>query len=161
MFLDDIDRGIVACLDEDGRMSFREIGDRVGLSAPAVKRRVDRLRDDDVLHVGVRLDPAAVGRGTVAFVEVFCDGRVPPHRIGVGLSGLDEVVAAYTVTGDADALVHVEVRDTDHLERALERIRALPFVSKTRSVVVLSRLVERAKAPTTALRAADGEVSSP
>lgn len=143
MRLDDIDRDIVASLTVDGRMSFRELGDRVGLSAAATKRRVDRLRTDGVLHVGAVLDPRAVDRGTTAFVELFCEGRVSPSRIRVGLTGIDEVVAAYTVTGEADALLHVAVAGTDHLEAALQRIRELPFVAKTRSVVVLSRLVER------------------
>lgn len=142
--LDEIDRQIVASLTDDGRASFREIGDRVGLSAPATKRRVDRLRDRGVLRVAAVLDPAMIGRGTTAFVELFCGGQVEAGRIRVGLTGMDEVVGAWTVTGDADALVHLAVADTDHLETALERIRALPFVEKTRSVVVLSRLVERA-----------------
>lgn len=130
-------------LSHDGRSSFREIGDRVGLSAPATKRRVDRLRERGVLRVAAVLDPAAIGRGTSAFVEVFCGGQVEADRIRVGLTGMDEVVGAWTVTGDADALVHLAVADTDHLEAALARIRAMPFVEKTRSVVVLSRLVER------------------
>lgn len=127
-------------------MSFRELGDVVGLSAPATKRRVDRLTEAGVLRVAAVLDPAAVGRGTTAFVELFCAGQVEAARIRVGLVAIDEVVAAWTVTGDADALVHLAVADTDHLERALERIRSLPFVEKTRSVVVLSRLVERGPA---------------
>lgn len=141
---DDTDRRIVAVLTEDGRASYREIGDRVGLSAPATKRRVDRLREDGVLRVTAVLDPAAIGRGASAFVEVFCGDRIEAERIRIGLTGMDEVVGAWTVTGDADALVHLAVADTVHLEAALARIRALPFVEKTRSVVVLSRLVERA-----------------
>lgn len=143
MRLDDIDRQIVACLSGDGRMSFRELGDTIGLSAPATKRRVDRLTREGVLRIAAVLDPAAVGRGTTAFVELFCGGMVEAGRLRIGLTAIDEVVGAWTVTGDADALVHLAVADTDHLEHALERIRALPFVEKTRSVVVLSRLVER------------------
>jgi DNA-binding Lrp family transcriptional regulator len=142
--LDDIDRRIVAVLTEDGRASFRQIGEWVGLSAPATKRRVDRLRERGVLRVAAVLDPAAIGRGTTAFVEVFCGNQIEADRIRIGLTGVDEVVGAWTVTGDADALVHLAVADTDHLEAALARIRALPFVEKTRSVVVLSQLVDRA-----------------
>lgn len=143
--LDEIDRRIVAILVEDGRASYRELGAAVGLSAPAVKRRVDRLLDDGVIdRIGAQLDPIAVGWGTGAFVELFCDGSVPPAAIRDALEVIPEVVAAYTVTGEADALVHLAVADTDHLERTLERIRDAPFVTKTRSTVVLSRLVERA-----------------
>jgi hypothetical protein len=53
-------------------------------------------------------------------------------------------VAAFTITGDADALLHLRVADPAHLEGALERIRAERIVTQTRSVVVLSRLLDRA-----------------
>jgi DNA-binding Lrp family transcriptional regulator len=52
------------------------------------------------------------------------------------------VVAAYTVSGEADALVHLRAADIGHLEQALERLRAEPFVSSSRSTIVLSRLAE-------------------
>ena len=52
------------------------------------------------------------------------------------------MVGAYTVSGEADALVHLRAADIAHLEEALERLRAEPFVTSTRSTIVLSRLVE-------------------
>jgi DNA-binding Lrp family transcriptional regulator len=52
------------------------------------------------------------------------------------------VVGAYTVSGEADALVHLRAADIAHLEQALERLRAEPFVTSTRSMIVLSRLVD-------------------
>ncbi len=142
--MDEIDRMIVALLVDDGRASYRELGDRVGLSAPAVKRRVDHLLDDGVIAgFGARVSAAAVDRSTGAFVELFCEGSVAPSAIRDAMGLLPEVVAAYTVTGEADALLHVAVRDTAHLEQVLERIRGHDFVVKTRSTVVLSRLLER------------------
>lgn len=142
--MDEIDRWIVALLIDDGRASYRVLGDRVGLSAPAVKRRVDRLLEDGVIAgIGARVSAAALDRSTGAFVELFCEGSVPPAAIRDAMGLLPEVVAAYTVTGEADALLHVAVRDTTHLEQVLERIRGHGFVVKTRSTVVLSRLLER------------------
>jgi DNA-binding Lrp family transcriptional regulator len=142
--LDEIDRQIVAWLQRDARASFRVIGDGVGLSAPAVKRRVDRLIDEGVIQGFTAVtDPRALGWGTEAFVAVFCEGRTIPDRIRTAASKHPEVVAAYTVTGDHDALLHVRVRDTAHLEDVLERLRSEEFISHTRSLVVLSRLVER------------------
>jgi DNA-binding Lrp family transcriptional regulator len=52
------------------------------------------------------------------------------------------VVGAYTVSGQADALVHLRAADIRHLEQALERLRAESFVTSTRSMIVLSRLVD-------------------
>jgi DNA-binding Lrp family transcriptional regulator len=95
--VDDIDRQIVAQLRTNARASFQSIGNRVSLSAPAVKRRVDRL----------------------------------------------EVAAAYTVAGEASAILHVRARDTPHLEEALERIRDTPGIIRTQTQVVLSTLFER------------------
>lgn len=142
--MDEIDRRIVALLIDDGRMSFRELGAVVGLSASAAKRRVDRLLDERVItRIGAEVSRSALGRSTDAFVELFCDGAVAPAAIRDAMGMLPEVVAAYTVTGEADAIVHVAVRDTDHLEQVLERIRSHGFVTKTRSTVVLSRLLDR------------------
>jgi DNA-binding Lrp family transcriptional regulator len=142
--LDQIDRQIVAWLSRDGRSSFRTVGDAVGLSAPAVKRRVDRLVDAGVIErFTVAIDPSQLGWGTEAFVELFCEGRTPPGRIRTALARHPEVIGAYTITGDPDAMVHVRASDTAHLESTLERIRSEPFVVRTRSVIVLSRLLER------------------
>lgn len=57
---------------------------------------------------------------------------------------MPEVVEAYTVTGDADAIVVLRARDPIELEAALERVRATPQVERTRSALILSRLVQRA-----------------
>jgi DNA-binding Lrp family transcriptional regulator len=142
--LDELDRRIVASLASDARTSFRTIGNEVGLSAPAVKRRVDRLVDAGVIErFTTVLDPRALGWSIEVFVEMFCEGRTPPGVIATTLSRYPEVVAAYTITGDPDAMVHVRASDTAHLEATLERIRSEPFVIRTRSVMVLSRLLER------------------
>lgn len=142
--MDEIDRRIIALLIDDGRASYRELGDQVGLSAPAVKRRVDHLLEDGVIAgIGARVSADAMDRSTGAFVELFCEGSVAPSAIRDAMGLLPEVVAAYTVTGEADALLHVAVRDTAHLEQVLERIRGHDFIVKTRSTVVLSRLLER------------------
>lgn len=146
--MDDIDHRIISCLVADARSSYAEIGGTVGLSAPAVKRRVDRLRDSGVLRgFTAVVDPEALGWGTEAFVEVHCRGNVMPHRIAASLEPLTEVVAAYTVSGAADAIVHLRAADIHHLETALERLRALDIVDRTVSTVVLSTLLERPPVP--------------
>lgn len=143
--MDEIDQQIVAWLQRDGRASFRTIGSDVGLSAPAVKRRVDRLLADGVITGFTAVtDPRALGWTTEAFVSLFCEGRTEPDRIRTAIAKHPEVVAAYTVTGEHDALVHLRVRDTTHLEDALQRIRSEPIVTHTHSLVVLTRLLERA-----------------
>jgi DNA-binding Lrp family transcriptional regulator len=142
--LDQLDRQIIARLVENARRSYRSLGEEVGLSAPAVKRRVDRLSDAGVIsRFTVTVDPRLLGWSVEAFIELFCAPRTPAADIRKALGGHPEVVEAYTITGDADALLHLRVADAAHLENALERIRAEPIVTQSRSVVVLSRLLDR------------------
>jgi DNA-binding Lrp family transcriptional regulator len=145
--VDDLDARIVAALLKNGRASYAVIGHEVGLSAPAVKRRVDRLRGEGAITgFSARVDPAAMGWTTEAYVELFCGGRTSPDEIATAVRRYPEVVDACTVTGEADALLHIRAADVRHFEGVMERIRAEPFVVRTRSVIVLSRLVERADA---------------
>ncbi|MEV0565798.1 Lrp/AsnC family transcriptional regulator [Dactylosporangium sp. NPDC050588] len=144
MRLDPIDQQIIALLQEDARSSYADIGSQVALSAPAVKRRVDRLRSTGVIRGYTALvDPDALGWTTEAFVELFCTGRTSPQQIRAAAKRHPAVVGAYTISGEADALVHLRAVDMAGLEEALERLRAEPFVTSTRSMIVLSRLVER------------------
>jgi len=144
LHVDAIDQQIVLCLVSDARSSYAEIGAVVRLSAPAVKRRVDKLlRTGVVRGFTAVVDPAALGWGTEAFVEVHCRGNVTPARIRTELQRLPQVVAAYTVSGAADAIVHLRAADIGDLETGLEQLRALEVVESTVSTVVLSTLIDR------------------
>jgi DNA-binding Lrp family transcriptional regulator len=142
--VDAIDGKIIGCLLLDARSTLAEIGGEVGLSAPAVKRRIDRLVASGAIRGFTALiDPDVLGWRTEAYVELYCKGTVAPEELCRNLEQVPEVVGAVTVSGDADALVHMLAADVKHLERALERIRDEPNVHHTRSVIVLSRLIDR------------------
>lgn len=146
--LDAIDIAILDALGRNARMSFARIGAAVNLSAPAVKRRVDRLRERGVIDgFTVRLDPAALGWATEAQVEVYCQGNTSPATMREAFERYPEVVAASTLTGEADAVVHVRAHDVRHLDQVVERINAEPFVVRTRSSLVLTALVRRPDVP--------------
>ena len=142
--IDDIDRRIVALLRAKARRSFKDIGERVNLSAPAVKRRVDRLeRDGVILGYTTVVDNHAFGWHAEAFVDLFCEGRMPGESIKRAVEGEPGVVSAHTVAGEASALLHVMAEDTKDLESALERIRSTDGISRTVTEVVLSTLFQR------------------
>ena len=146
--LDDTDERILAELAEHARATFAEIGARVNLSAPAVKRRVDRLRERGVIDgFTVRLDPSALGWATEAHVEVYCTGSTSPATMRKAFERYPEIVAASTVTGEADAVVQVRAHDVRHLDQVVERINAESFVVLTRSSLVLTPLVRRPDLP--------------
>src|SRR3954464_10824970 len=147
--MDNIDRQIVALLRQDARRSFQSIGMRVALSAPAVKRRVDRLAGGGALPghpppgYSARVAPGGFGWGTHAFVALYCEGRMAAAEVRDAVEHHPEVEAAYTVAGEASAMLHVRARDTSHLESALERIRDHPGVTRSQTQIVLSTLFER------------------
>ena len=144
--LDDTDERILAELAENARATFAEIGECVNLSAPAVKRRVDRMLDSGVIRgFTTVVDRNALGWNTEAYVQVFCHGRIAPAELRAAWIDIPEVVGAATVTGTSDAILHVLARDMRHLESALERIRSSAEVERSESIVVLSNLIERSR----------------
>jgi DNA-binding Lrp family transcriptional regulator len=150
--IDDLDRAIVDELVRDARQSYAAIGERVGLSAPAVKRRVDRLRHEGVIVGFSATVNREVAGATEAFVELYCRSGTPPEQIARTLERHPHVVAAYIVSGEADAIVHVRARDVAELDDVLERIRDELHAERTRSSIVLAQLFERVAplpAPTT------------
>lgn len=143
--MDPVDRQIIDVLMEDGRAAYATVGDRVGLSASAVKRRMDRLVGDGVITgFTAVVDPHLMGWTTEAYVEVHCQGTISPDELRAAFSRVPEVHAAATVSGQADALLHIVARDVRDLERALERVRIeTANVDHTETAIVLSRLIDR------------------
>jgi DNA-binding Lrp family transcriptional regulator len=142
--MDETDSRIVALLRENARRSFKDIGGYVHLTAPAVKRRVDRLESDGVLRgYTAVIDPRAFGWHAEAFVDLYCEGGMPAEAIKQAVEGEPGVKSAHTVAGEASALLHVMARDTQDLEVSLERIRATEGISRTVTEVVLSTLFDR------------------
>jgi DNA-binding Lrp family transcriptional regulator len=142
--LDELDRKILDHLQREGRATLAEVGAVVGLSASAVKRRVDRLeRSRVIVGYAAVVDPQAVGNRLEAFVELYCADTVTPSDLLASVAGLPVIVAAHTVAGDADAIVRVRVEGIEELERTIEQLRRDPKVMRTRTMVALSTLVER------------------
>lgn len=144
--LDDTDERILAELTQHARATFAEIGQRVNLSAPAVKRRVDRMVADGVIRgFTTVVDRNVLGWSTEAYVQVFCQGTISPDQLRAAWIDIPEVVSAATVTGTADAILHVLARDMRHLEEALERIRSTARIERSESIVVLTNVIDRGR----------------
>jgi DNA-binding Lrp family transcriptional regulator len=142
--MDSVDEDIIRCVVRNGRSTYAEIGEAAGLSAPAAKRRLDRLvASGAVRGFTAIIDPQTLGWRTEAFVEVYCSGNPSPAELGRHLEGVPEVVEAFTISGAADAVLHLLARDIPHVEQAIQRIRQVPVIARTESVIVLSRLLNR------------------
>jgi Lrp/AsnC family leucine-responsive transcriptional regulator len=142
--MDDQDRQILALLVEDGRRTYDDIARRVSLSAPAVKRRVDRLRQKGALQgFTAVVDHSALGDHTEALIELFYAPGILLDQVAETLRSHPEVVEAWSVTGEADAIARVRTEDNAGLERLIMDLQRDGHVQRTRSQVVMSRLVSR------------------
>jgi Lrp/AsnC family leucine-responsive transcriptional regulator len=136
------DRRILSLLLEDGRRTYDDIARRVKLSPPSVKRRIDRLRASGALRGFTAIvDQAALGWQTEALVELFYRPGTTLDAVAGTLREHPEVVEAWSVTGDADAIARVRTADNSDLERLIIDLQRNGMVERTRSQVVLSRLV--------------------
>ena len=119
--IDTISKLLLQELQRDGRLSFRELGDRVGLSPPAVAERVRRLERDGVI-TGYQaiVDPAELGYPMLAIVRVHSAG---PKAAAVDelAEAMDEVVECHRVTGSESHVLRVRIRDVAHLGDLVER----------------------------------------
>jgi DNA-binding Lrp family transcriptional regulator len=140
--MDAIDQQIIALLVADGRRSYGDIGRRVSLSAPSVKRRVDALRERGAITgFTALLDHHALGQTTEALVELFYAPGTLLDEVAIRLRQHAEVVEAWSVTGDADAIARVRLNSNADLEHLIMRLQQDGSVVRTRSQIVLSQLV--------------------
>ncbi len=118
---DVIARQILDELQQNCRISYRELGEKVGLSAPAVTERVRRLeRDGIITGYHAEVDPGALGFPMLAIVRIHSAGP-KSHLIDELAEQMDEVVECHRVTGSESHVLRVRLRDVEHLGELVER----------------------------------------
>ncbi|MBB5804004.1 Lrp/AsnC family leucine-responsive transcriptional regulator [Saccharothrix ecbatanensis] len=136
--LEPTDRAILRELAADGRCSFTDLAERVGLSVSAVHQRVRRLEQRGVVRgYAARLDGDEIGLPLTAFISLTPIDPAAPDDYPKRLEHLPQIEACYSVAGDASYLVRVRVASPTALEELLRQIREAANVS-TRTTVVLS-----------------------
>jgi Lrp/AsnC family leucine-responsive transcriptional regulator len=140
--MDKTDRRILELLQKQARMSYRELGEQVHLSANTVAERVRRLVDSGVITgFHAQLDTAALGLGVQALVEVKLKPETTAAFFEAALQDITGVVEAVLVTGGHDYQLRVVCRDQADLVRIVEALRTHAGVSNTHSSLVLSHMV--------------------
>ena len=139
--LDEINLRLLAELQADARLSLAELGRRVGLSAPAVTERLQRLRDAGVI-VGHRteVDPRALGFALSVVLRVSPAPRQLPKVAEVARTSA-EVVECHRITGEDCYLLKAHVRSVGHLEELIDRF--IPFGQTTTSIIQSSPVPAR------------------
>jgi Lrp/AsnC family leucine-responsive transcriptional regulator len=136
--VEETDRAIVAALSTDGRLSYTDLAEKVGLSVSAVHQRVRRLEQRGVIQgYAARVSHEALGLPLTAFVAIRPVDPSQPDDAPERLAHLAEVEACYSVAGEDSYLLLVRVASPPGLERLLHEIRSGANVT-TRTTVVLS-----------------------
>lgn len=139
--LDELGWRILQELQENARLSFAELGRRVGLSIPAVTERVRRMEDAGIItgyHASI--DPEKVGLPITAFIRMNIVGDMTP-RLTALLKELPEISECHRGTGGDSFIMKVNVASVHHLERLIDRL--LPFGTTTTSIVLSSPVGKR------------------
>ncbi|MDQ0947288.1 Lrp/AsnC family leucine-responsive transcriptional regulator [Streptomyces phaeochromogenes] len=140
--VDDVDRALIAELQRDAGQAYALLGRAVGLSAGAAHDRVRKLRERGVIRrTTVEVDPAALGRGVLAFVMV--DSSAWMGEASESFAAIPEIQEAHVIAGTASVLVKVRTASTEQLQDILRRLYAIEGVSGTQATVVLETFFER------------------
>ncbi|AJD43886.1 Lrp/AsnC family transcriptional regulator [Rhizobium sp. SEMIA 4085] len=142
--MDDLDRRILAAMQQNNRHSFAELADLVGSSAASCMRRVNKLRADGVIIADISLiEPKAVGKSLTVIVNVELDRE----RLDLvdefkrAMRAAKEVTQCYMVTGDADFVLIVAVEDVEAFDVFVKtKLYTNPNVRKFRSMIALDRV---------------------
>jgi Lrp/AsnC family leucine-responsive transcriptional regulator len=152
--VDAIDHKILAVLMEDGRASWADLAEAVGLSAPAAADRVHRLEDRGVIgRYAALVNGPLVGAHMTALVAVTLDGPAAREGFLAVVRDTAEVQECHHTAGDDDYLLKVRCGGTADLERLLtDVLKAVPGVSHTRTTVVLSTVKDSVVLPLPGVR---------
>ncbi|MBE0548696.1 MAG: Lrp/AsnC family transcriptional regulator [Rubrivivax sp.] len=139
--MDRIDREIVSLLAQDGRISFRDLGEAVHLSANAAAERFRRLQAAGIIRrIVAEIDPTASGRPLQAQLEVKLAAGTPALAFETALRHLPQVLSAILMTGSFDYAVRVACTDREDLMQLTETLRRTAGVSETYTRLILREL---------------------
>ena len=135
--MDKLDNAIVAFLQENGRVPFTEISQKLEVSEGTVRNRVSRLLNEGIVRIVGIADPEKMGYSISAVIAVFIQGG-KVGKIAGTIAAFPEVSDVQVVSGEFDLLVQMYCRDSEHLTTFIgSALRTIPGVSHTRTFVVM------------------------
>lgn len=135
--LDDLDREIVKLLQYDGRLPFTHIAEQVGVSEGTVRRRVSRLRDNDIMQIVAVVEPQYLGWGAAAMVGVSVQGG-KTDAVADEIAVFPEVSYLLMASGEFDLFVEVYCKNRQQFVSFLnDKLQQVPGVLRTRTFMVL------------------------
>jgi len=145
------DMKILKILQDDARVTNQELAEKINLSASPCWRKVRKLEEDEVIQ-GYRavLDRKKIGLGVMVFVRVAIDSHseAEARKFEEEVTALEDVVACYSIGGDADFLLQVVASDLDsYADFAMSVVRRLPGIKEMQSMFVLKEIKPLATYP--------------
>lgn len=148
---DRIDRNILRILQREGRISYTELADRVGLSTTPCMERVKRLEKDGVIEgYHARINPEALQYSMLVFVEISLSYQSPDafERFNQAVSQLPYLLECHLVSGDADYLIKARISDMSQYRELLgDMLLTLPGVKNSKSYIVMEEVKETSELP--------------
>ncbi len=149
--IDRIDRNILTILQQEGRISYTELADRVGLSTTPCMERVKRLERDGII-TGYRatVDPVMLNYNLLVFVEIALSYQSPDafERFSRAVRTLPYILECHLVSGDADYLLKARLHDMSQYRELLgDMLLTLPGVKNSKSYIVMEEVKEESTLP--------------
>ncbi len=133
--MDELDYGILSCLQEDGRMSFTVIAEKLNVSIGTIRTRFNKMLEDGTVHIIGRVDPDKVGFRCYAHIAVFVRPATLKDKVAKKIAKLPEVSFLALTSGDYDLEVDVMCRDNNHLVEFVNTISQIEGVHQTNTTI--------------------------
>ena len=140
--MDNVDLQIINLLQEDCRLSFNKIANKLGISAGTAFNHVKNLEKNGILKsYTVKIDPSKVGYSLTAIVLIQVEGG-HLQEVEDKIANLPNVIAVYDVTGDYNAVVITKFKDGTDLNAFIKKLLSTPYIRRTVTNVALSVIKE-------------------
>jgi DNA-binding Lrp family transcriptional regulator len=137
--IDALDARLVLLLAAEPRIGVLEASRRLGIARGTAQARLDRLQSRGVITgFGPDVDPAALGYGVIGFATLEIRQKGGHDAVAEHLTGIPEVLEAYTITGAADLMCRIVARSNADLQRVIDRIVAYDGIVRTSTVIALA-----------------------
>jgi Lrp/AsnC family transcriptional regulator for asnA, asnC and gidA len=139
--LDEVNKAIIEQLQQNGRRSYAAMAAAVGLSEAAVRQRVQRLLDAEIMQIVAVTDPVRIGFKRKAMIGIRVTGDT--REVAKTIATLPEVDYVVLTSGSFDLILEIVAEDDEHMLSLInDQIRAIPEIRETETFVYL-RLVKQ------------------
>ena len=125
--LDNLDFEVLSCLQQDGRMSFTVMADKLHVSVGTIRTRVNKLIEDGTINIIGRVDPDKVGFRSYAHIAVYVRPATLKEKVAQKIAKFKEVSFLAMTSGDYDLEVDVMCKDNEHLVEFVNKILSVLF----------------------------------